>query len=96
MRKKKIEKLQGTVKWFDVRKGFGFISDADGLDYFVHYSGITGEGFKRLRQGQKVLFEVGEDREGRSVAVEVEPDMALDMAPDTDSDSGGDTVEEGV
>ena len=92
MRKKKIEKLQGTVKWFDVRKGFGFISDTDGLDYFVHYSGITGEGFKRLRQGQKVLFEVGEDREGRNVAVEVEPDMA----PDTDSNSGGDTAEEGV
>ena len=89
MRKKKIEKLHGTVKWFDVRKGYGFISDEDGLDYFVHYSGIAGDGFKRLRQGQKVLFELAEDNAGRSVAVDVEPDMEQD----TESEPAEDTEE---
>lgn len=63
--------LRGTVKWFDVRKGFGFIMDEDGMDYFVHYSEIQGEGFKRLRNGQRVTFETGEDGKGRSIAKKV-------------------------
>ena len=53
--------LKGIVKWFDVRKGFGFITDEDNIDYFVHYSEIHGDGFKRLKEGQKVNFEPGED-----------------------------------
>ena len=61
-------KLNGTVKWFDVRKGFGFISDEEGMDYFVHFSEIQGDGFKRLRDGQDVVFEAGEDDKGRLVA----------------------------
>ena len=65
-------KLNGNVKWFDVRKGFGFISDEDGVDYFVHFSEIQGEGFKRLRGGQDVTFEAGEDNKGRLVARTVE------------------------
>lgn len=65
-------KLNGNVKWFDVRKGFGFISDEDGVDYFVHFSEIQGEGFKRLRDGQDVTFEAGEDDKGRLVARTVE------------------------
>ena len=60
--------MNGTVKWFDVRKGFGFISDEDGMDYFVHFSEIRGDGFKRLRDGQSVTFESGEDDQGRLVA----------------------------
>ena len=64
--------LNGTVKWFDVRKGFGFISDEDGMDYFVHFSEIRGDGFKRLRDGQSVTFESGEDDQGRLVARLVE------------------------
>ena len=48
--------LKGIVKWFDVRKGFGFITDEDNIDYFVHYSEIQGDGFKRLKEGQKVNF----------------------------------------
>lgn len=60
--------LKGTVKWFDVRKGYGFIADEDGIDYFVHFSEIQGEGFKRLRDGQHVSFEPGEDDKKRSVA----------------------------
>ena len=64
--------MNGTVKWFDVRKGFGFISDEDGMDYFVHFSEIRGDGFKRLRDGQPVTFESGEDDQGRLVARLVE------------------------
>lgn len=60
--------MKGTVKWFDVRKGFGFIVDEDGMDYFVHFSEIQAEGFRRLRNGQTVVFEAGEDTKGRSVA----------------------------
>ena len=60
--------LKGTVKWFDVRKGFGFIMDEDGMDYFVHFSEIQSDGFKRLRSGEPVVFEAGEDAKGRSVA----------------------------
>lgn len=65
-------KMNGVVKWFDVRKGFGFISDEAGLDYFVHFSEIQSEGFKRLRDGQSVTFEAGEDDKGRAVAKLVE------------------------
>ncbi|XBX10386.1 cold shock domain-containing protein [Enterocloster clostridioformis] len=55
-----------------IRKGFGFISDGEGMDYFVHFSEIQGDGFKRLRDGQDVVFEAGEDDKGRLVARTVE------------------------
>ena len=64
--------LKGTVKWFDVRRGYGFISDEDNIDYFVHFSEIQGDGFKRLREGQKVSFEPGEDDKKRCLALSVE------------------------
>ena len=47
----------GTVKWFDAKKGFGFVIDGAGVDIFVHYSVIEGEGFRRLRDGEEVEFE---------------------------------------
>jgi CspA family cold shock protein len=47
----------GTVKWFNDAKGFGFISRDDGKDVFVHYSSITGDGFRTLAQGEKVEYE---------------------------------------
>ena len=50
--------MQGTVKWFNAKKGYGFISDAEGNDVFVHYSGLNMEGFKSLEEGQAVEFEV--------------------------------------
>jgi len=50
--------LQGTVKWFNEAKGFGFIEQEDGKDVFVHYSAIQGSGFKTLNEGDKVEFEV--------------------------------------
>lgn len=55
---------EGTVKWFDDRKGYGFIERENGEDVFVHFSNIGGEGFKSLEQGEKVSFEVQEGERG--------------------------------
>ena len=54
----------GIVKWFDDRKGYGFIEQEDGPDVFVHYSGITGNGFKSLGEGDKVSFEIEQGEKG--------------------------------
>ncbi len=54
----------GTVKWFDERKGFGFIQQESGPDVFVHHSAITGNGFKSLNDGEKVTFEVQQGKKG--------------------------------
>ena len=55
---------QGTVKFFNADKGYGFISREDGDDIFVHFSAIVGDGFKSLDEGQRVEFEVGRGRKG--------------------------------
>jgi CspA family cold shock protein len=55
---------KGTVKWFNERKGFGFIQQENGPDVFVHYSAIQGQGFKSLQEGQQVEFEVSTDDKG--------------------------------
>ncbi len=54
----------GTVKWFNNTKGFGFIERAEGDDVFVHYSDITGDGFRSLNQGQQVEFTVVDGEKG--------------------------------
>ncbi len=61
---------QGTVKWFNDSKGYGFIQKDSGGDIFVHHSGIIAEGFKTLREGAKVEFEVeNTDKGPRAISV---------------------------
>ena len=57
---------EGTVKWFDGKKGYGFVSDttSSDKDYFVHFSEIQTEGYKTLEEGQRVTFEIGEGKQG--------------------------------
>ena len=56
--------MKGTVKLFNNQKGYGFISDENGKDVFVHYSGLAGDGFKSLDEGQKVEFDVQDGAKG--------------------------------
>ena len=64
----------GKVKWFDSKKGYGFILPEDGSEIFVHYTGIIAEGFKALTEGQMVEFEVGNNEKGvQAVNVTVIP-----------------------
>ena len=59
---------KGTVKWFNERKGFGFIEQEAGKDVFVHYSAISGSGFKTLNEGDKVQFEIVDGPKGPAAA----------------------------
>lgn len=59
---------QGTVKWFNSEKGYGFIATDGGPDVFVHYSAIDMDGFRTLVEGERVEFEVKAGRDGRSQA----------------------------
>ena len=59
---------QGTVKWFNATKGYGFLSDADGKDVFVHYSALQMDGLKELKDGEAVEFEVVEGEKGPQAA----------------------------
>ena len=60
--------MEGTVKWFNESKGFGFIESEEGKDVFVHFSAIQGDGFKTLREGQKVQFDVVDGQKGPAAA----------------------------
>ena len=55
---------EGTVKWFNEQKGFGFIEDSEGGDVFVHYSAIKSSGFKTLAEGQRVSFDITQGKKG--------------------------------
>ncbi|AAU22172.1 cold shock protein CspC [Bacillus sp. GM2] len=59
---------QGTVKWFNAEKGFGFIERENGDDVFVHFSAIQSDGFKSLDEGQKVTFDVEQGPRGAQAA----------------------------
>jgi len=61
-------KEQGTVKWFNASKGFGFIQRQNGEDVFVHFSAIQGEGYKSLNEGQAVEFDVTKGPKGLQAA----------------------------
>lgn len=58
--------MEGTIKWFNSKKGFGFIEQETGDDVFVHYSAIEMSGFKTLSEGERVQFEVEENDKGLS------------------------------
>ena len=60
--------MKGTVKWFDAKKGYGFITKEDGEDIFVHYSAIQIDGVKTLKEGDKVEFEVQNGSQGPQAA----------------------------
>ncbi len=60
--------MKGTVKWFNSEKGFGFLSGEGEQDVFVHFTAITGEGFKNLEEGQEVEFDVVEGPRGLQAA----------------------------
>jgi cold shock protein len=55
---------QGTVKWFNDQKGYGFITSGEGKDLFVHHTSILGDGFKSLPEGAEVQFEIGKGEKG--------------------------------
>jgi CspA family cold shock protein len=56
--------INGTVKWFNARKGFGFIEQENGPDVFVHHSGINSQGFKSLNEGDQVTFDIEQGQKG--------------------------------
>jgi CspA family cold shock protein len=63
-----VESMQGTVKWFNNAKGYGFIGREDGPDVFVHYSAISSEGYKSLQEGDTVEFEIVQGQKGPQAA----------------------------
>lgn len=62
------ERFTGTVKWFNATKGYGFIGREDGADVFVHFSAITMDGYRSLKQDQKVEFEIEQGPKGLQAA----------------------------
>jgi len=73
LKKEGKELAKGVVKWFDTKKGYGFIEQPDGDDVFVHYSGITGNGFKSLRAGEEVEFEIANGPKGPQATNVIKP-----------------------
>jgi len=67
--------MKGKVKWFDRKKGYGFVTGEDGKDYFAHYSSIKGDGYRNLAETQDVEFVVGEGKKGPQ-ATEIVPGPA--------------------
>ncbi len=63
--------VEGTIKWFNEKKGYGFIQQDNGQDIFVHYTSIVGDGFKTLAEGERVKFDIEEGAKGPK-AVNVE------------------------
>lgn len=62
-----MSQVKGTVKWFNETKGFGFLQVEGGEDVFVHFSAIQSEGFRTLKEGQAVLFNIVDDQRGKKL-----------------------------
>lgn len=76
--------MKGAVKWFDSKnKGYGFITDSDGKDHFVHHSSIHGKGYRFLNEDDIVEFEVGQGANGKVQAVNVQPILTRKMVVHT-------------
>ena len=71
--------MQGTVKWFNSQKGYGFITDSEGKDVFVHHSSIIMDGFRHLNEDDIVNYELGAGNNGREQAVNVTPVLTMKM-----------------
>ena len=99
----------GTVKWFNPRKGYGFIATTDGRDIFVHYASISGDGYKTLPEGDPVTFDIVEGDKGlraenvlaqaasesaQEGATESAPESASESAPESASESAPESTEE--
>jgi CspA family cold shock protein len=66
MQKEDVRMANGIVKWFNDKKGYGFIEQEDGPDVFVHHTGINGVGFKSLNEGDRVTFDIEQGQKGPS------------------------------
>lgn len=75
--------MQGTTKWFNNQKGYGFITDLEGKDVFVHHSNIVMDGFRHLNEDDIVNYELGAGKDDREQAVNVKPVLTLKMIKDS-------------
>lgn len=80
--------MQGTCKWFNAQKGYGFITDLEGNDVFVHYSNIIMDKFRYLNEDDIVNFELGAGNNGREQAVNVKPFLTRKMIEDSLKEEG--------
>lgn len=86
--KKEIFSMQGTVRWFNAHKGYGFITDSEGRDVFVHQSSINMDGFRHLNRNDFVSFELGIGNNGKEQAVNVKPVLTRKMIEDSLKEEG--------
>lgn len=80
--------MQGTVRWFNNQKGYGFITDSEGKDIFVHHSSIVMDGFRYLNEDDIVNFELGAGNDGREQAINIKPILTRKMVEDSLKEEG--------
>lgn len=80
--------MQGTCKWFDSQKGYGFITDSEGKDVFVHHSSIIMDKFRYLNEDDIVNYELGTGNNGREQAINVKPILTMRMIKDSLKEDG--------